>query len=445
MKHDAQALRHSSVCRQLALLARGEISSQQLTEIYLDAAEAENAGCAAYVLLDRSGALAAARASDERRASGRALGRLDGIPLAIKDSLDVQGLVSTAGLAGRSKRVALRDAAAVTRLRGAGAVILGKTTLDEGSLGAMGRTGHHGDVPNPHQPGRVAGGSSAGSAVAVALGLASAAIGSDTMGSVRIPAAFCGVFGLRPTMGELSSAGLWPCLPRLDTLGPITRSMDDLTLLLQVLSGYDAADPRSRQRRVPLAAPDWEPGRLRSGVVKDLDRLGAEPAVLKSFDDALRAAAPALGRTEPVLLEQFELGRARRAALLMMEAGMALADPDDLNHCSQRLRSMLDFAAQKSAVDYARAERRLDNAVVATRRLFDSIDVLLLPTTPGLPPPIGSEEPANLAEFTAFASLAGCPALSIPLEGGAGLQLVGPRGSDLRLLELGEVVYSLIG
>lgn len=445
MKHDPQALRHSSICRQLALLARGEICSQQLTEAYLDAAEAENAHSRAYVSIDRAGALRAAKASDERRDGGRALGRLDGIPLAIKDSLDVQGLVTSAGLAGRSKRVALRDAAVITRLRGAGAVILGKTSLDEGSLGAMGRTAHQGDVPNPRHPGKVAGGSSAGSAAAVALGLASAAIGSDTMGSVRIPAAFCGVFGLRPTMGEVSSAGLWPCLPRLDSAGPLTRSMDDLTLLLQTLSGYDPNDPRTRQRRVPLATPDWEPGRLRSGVAQDLGRLGASAAVQKAFDQALAAAAPALGQTQPVLLADFELGRARRAALLMMEAGMALSDPEDLDDCSQRLRDMLDFARQKSAVDYARAERRLDEAVVATRRLFDSIDVLLLPTTPDLPPAIDSEEPANLADFTAFASLAGCPALSIPLDGGAGLQLVGPRGSDLRLLELGEIVYSLIG
>ena len=444
MSSPADALRHSSLCRQLALLARGETTSQALTEAYLAAIERENPERRAYLAVDAVGALAAARDSDARRAAGKPLGRLDGIPLAIKDNLDVAGLVTTAGLPGRDRRVAARDASAVARLRGAGAVILGKTSLDEGSLGTIGANPIFGDVPNPHDPRRVAGGSSAGSAVAVAAGLCSAALGTDTLGSIRIPAAFCGIYGLRPTVGEVSSKGLWPALPRLDAVGPLARSLDDLTVLLQVLDAYDADDPRSRRRRVPLALPDWEPGKLRSGVVVDLDALGADAAAQATFAAALAACDGSLGTRHEVRLADYNLPKLRRAALLMMEAGMLCADPADLEGCSTRLAAMLDFARSKSAVDYAAADRRLDQAVVHTRRLFETVDVLLLPTVPHGPPPLGAAEPAQLADFCAFASLAGCPALSLPLPQGHGLQLVGPPGSDLRLLELGEVLAAQI-
>jgi Asp-tRNA(Asn)/Glu-tRNA(Gln) amidotransferase A subunit family amidase len=442
MSQDDNALRHSSVCRQLHLLARGEISALALTEAYLEAIERDNDRRRAYLLVDAEGARAAASASDQRRRDGAPLGRLDGIPLAITDTLDVAGLPTSAGLAGRRQCVAGTDAGAVARLRGAGAVLLGKTAVDEGGLGATGRNAVHGDVPNPHDPGRAAGGASAGAAVAVAAGLCAAAIGSDTLGSLRIPAAFCGIFGLRPTIGEVSAAGLWPALPRLDTVGPMTRSVDDIALLLQVMDAYDPADPRSRRRRVPLSPPDWEPGALRTGVASDLDALGTDGAVQSAFAAALDRFGMLLGQQQPVPLAGFELPRVRRAALLMMEAGIACCADDDLLGASPHLAEMIDFARGRSAQDYARADRRLDAAVVATRRLFECVDVLLLPTVPQLPPVLGADEPAALADFTAFASLAGCPALSLPLSGGAGLQLVGPPGSDLRLLELAQVMMA---
>lgn len=444
MSDPKTALRNSSLCRQLSLLARGEINAHALTTAYLDAIERENPELNAFWVIDQAGALAAAEASDLRRSRGEPLGRLDGIPLAIKDNLAVQGLPFSAGLVGRRQRIADEDARCVARLRGAGAVILGKTSLDEAMLGTTGAHPTFGHVPNPRDPQRAAGGSSAGSAVAVAAGLASAAIGTDTLGSVRIPAAFCGVFGLRPTPGEISCTGAMPALPRLDAVGPLARSLDDLTVLLQVMSGYDSADPRSRRRRVPLDLPDWEPGSLRCGVISDAGDLGAEPEVLSAFGTAIERAAPLLGEPIPVPLAGYELARLRRNALLMMEAGLAGLPAAELEGASARLQSMLDFARCKSAVHYAQADRALDAAVTATRQLFQRIDVLLLPTVPQPPPPLGAEEPSHLADFCSFASLAGCPALNLPLPGGLGLSLVGPPGSDLRLLELGEVVGAVI-
>jgi Asp-tRNA(Asn)/Glu-tRNA(Gln) amidotransferase A subunit family amidase len=396
--------------------------------------------------VDRAGALAAARASDLRRASGQAVGRLDGVPIAIKDNFEVAGMPTTLGLGAREVALSMHDAHAVNRLRGAGAVLLGKTNLDEAALGTIGRNAFHGDVRNPVHPGKASGGSSAGSAAAVAAGHAIAALGSDTMGSVRIPAAFCGLVAIKPSRGELSCRGLAPALRRADAPGLLTRCVQDAALLLPLLAGYDPGDAYSRKRRVPLASPDWAPGSLRVGVIDDLEALGADTTVISTFHAAIERGAALFGATRPAALElvPLDIARTRRAALLLMEAEILAAHNDELASGSDRLWKLLDYAKRKSAADYARADRLLDVHTVQVRRLFERFDVLLLPTVPVMPPDYGVPEPANLADFTALASLAGCPALSLPLAGGAGLQLVGASGSDLRLLELGEILSAVI-
>lgn len=442
----AEKLRHARLTRVLRALALGETSSEALTVACLEAIGRENPALHAWIHVDAEGALAAARASDARRAAGGPLGRLDGVPLAVKDNLDVAGLPTTHGLQARRDRIALDDAHVVGRLRGAGAVILGKTNLDEAAFGTLGRNPHYGDVGNPALPGRASGGSSAGGAAAVAAGHASAAIGTDTLGSIRIPAAFCGLVGLRPTFGELSARGLLPSLRRVDTVGVMARAVEDVAPLVQSMAGYDAGDPRSRKRRTPLAPPDWQPGSLRVGVVQELDALGVAEDVVDAFRAAVDRAGCGLGRLRPVALDiaSLEVAASRRAALLLMEAEILATHGDALDGASERLLSLLDFARNKSAVDFALADRLLDALVVKTRAIFEEVDVLLLPTSSAPPPDLGSEEPSNLADLSALASLAGCPALSLPLPGGLGLQLVGARGSDLRLLELGQVLGSVI-
>ena len=280
---DAMRVRAASTCQTLHWLAAGRIDAITLTEHYLAAIDAVNPQLNAYIGLRPDVTRAQAQASAQRRAGGGVLGRLDGIPVAIKDNIDIAGWATTAGLPARRERIAAADAAVVARLIGAGAVILGKTNLDEGVLGASTNNPHYGATRNPWQPDYGAGGSSGGAAAAVAAGLCVAAVGSDSLGSVRIPASHCGVFALKPTHGEISARGLVPAARRLDAIGLIARSVDDLTVLLQVLAGYDAEDPRSRKRRVAFALPDWEPGRLRCGIPRDLAGLGATPVVLAAF------------------------------------------------------------------------------------------------------------------------------------------------------------------
>ncbi|GAB2497432.1 amidase [Arenimonas alkanexedens] len=443
MTASPDALRQAPLYRVLHALAKGETSSEALTGACL-AAIARDGGMNAWCWVDDAGALAAARASDARRAEGKPLGRLDGVPVAVNDNFDIAGMPTGLGLPGHPG-LAAEDAHAVRRLRGAGAVFLGKTTIDEAAFGTVGRNPHHGDVRNPAHPGSAAGGASAGAAAAVAAGHAVAALGSDTLGAVRIPAAFCGLVALKPTFGEISCRGMAPALRRLDCVGLITRTVQDAGLLLPVLAGYDAGDPRSRKRRVPLAPPDWVPGELKAGVVTDLSVLGVDAGVAEGFSAVMARVAPVFGSALPVALEvaPLEVAATRRAALLLMEAEILAAHEPRLGDASPRLRGLLDFASRKTAADFARADLRLDQHVVRVRRLFEQFDVLLLPTTASPPPAYGADEPANLADLTALASLAGCPALSLPLAGGLGLQLVGAPGSDLRLLELAGVIAAV--
>jgi aspartyl-tRNA(Asn)/glutamyl-tRNA(Gln) amidotransferase subunit A len=342
----------------------------------------------------------------------------------------------------------LGDAHVVARLRASGAVLVGKTNMDEGALGTVTDNPHFGATHNPHRHGYTSGGSSGGAAAAVAAGLAVAAVGSDSLGSIRIPASYCGIYALKPTHGEISARGLVPAARRLDAVGLLARSADDLTVLLQVLAGYDADDARSRRRRVAFALPDWEPGNLRTGLLPDLAAIGVQPEVIDVFEAALAKLPHALGDRRTVDFADWNFSRTRRAGLLLMEAEMLSTFAEDLANTqhpvSSHFRNMLDFAASKSAADYAVADRVLDAATLKMRRLFAQVDVLVLPTTPQGAFPLDGPAPASQADLTSFASLAGCPAVSLPmgtLPNGlpVGLQLVGARGSDLRLLELASV------
>lgn len=439
-------MRRASLCQLLHWLAAGRVQPEPLAEVYQDAIERINPQLNAYLDVMPGLIQEQARAAQHRRREG-VMGRLDGIPIALKDNFDVAGWPTRAGLAGRTQP-AQDDAHVVSRLRASGAVLLGKTNMDEGALGAATDNPHYGPTQHPYRHGYCAGGSSGGAAAAVAAGLAVAAVGSDSLGSIRIPASYCGVFALKPTHGEISTRGMVAAARRLDAVGLLARSVDDLTVLLQVLAGYDADDARSRRRRVAFSPPDWEPGNLRTGLLGDLAGVGVQPEVIEVFEAALEKLPRELGERRTVDFSDWNFARTRRAGLLLMEAEMLGTFAADLESAgpsvSDRFRSMLGYAATKSAADYAVADRVLDAATLKMRRLFAQVDVLVMPTTPQGAFPLGEPVPDSQADLTSFASLAGCPAVSIPmgtLPNGLpiGMQLIGARGSDLRLLELAAV------
>ncbi len=446
-----QDMRRATVCQLLHWLASGRVSPQGLADVYQEAIERINPQVNAYVDL-RSAMLQEQAQTAERRRRAGVIGRLDGIPIAVKDNFDIAGWPTRAGLPTRDAPVR-HDAHVVARLRASGAVLVGKTNMDEGALGVITDNPHFGPTRNPYRLDCSAGGSSGGAAAAVAAGLAAAAVGTDSLGSIRIPASYCGLYALKPTHGEISARGVVPAARRLDAVGLLARSVEDLTVLLQVLAGYDADDARSRRRRVAFSLPDWEPGNLRAGLLPDLAGLGVQAEVIEVFEAALARLPHALGDRRIVDFDDWNFARTRRAGLLLMEAEMLGTFADDLRDTahpvSPLFRDMLGYAAGKSAADYASADRVLDAATLKMRRLFGQVDVLVLPTTPQGAFPLDGPAPDSIADLTSFASLAGCPAVSLPmgtLPNGLpiGLQLVGARGSDLRLLELAAACASTL-
>ena len=221
----------------------GKTTSATATNTYLDRIANQNGALNAFITVMADAARQDASASDKRRAEGKALGPLDGIPIALKDNIDVAGVPTTGGIEAYRRSVPEKDADVVRRLREAGAVILGKLNMHEAAHGATTANDAFGYCQNPHKPGFTPGGSSGGSGAALAAGLCAGALGTDTLGSVRIPASFCGIAGLKPTYGLVSTRGVMPLSYALDHVGPMARSCEDLTVMLSVLAGFDADDP----------------------------------------------------------------------------------------------------------------------------------------------------------------------------------------------------------
>ncbi|MEM1430552.1 MAG: amidase [Pseudomonadota bacterium] len=396
----------------------------------LQAIAARNAEWRIVTALDEDGARAAAGQSDARRAAGQSLGPLDGALVAVKDNIAVAGLPWTAGLAHWKGRIAARDAEAVSRLRRAGAVILGTVNMHEGALGATTDNPVYGRCANPRDPARTPGGSSGGSAAVISAGWADAALGTDTMGSVRIPAAYCGVFGLKPTIGAVPHDGLTALSPSLDTIGPLARNLPLLSAMQNVL-----ADPPGRASG---------PARLAEvvGLPVQLSQVTLEPEIATAYKRA-QIAAEALGLAiRPIDLTGWEPDRARRGGLMLTEAEGAVALADAMQSqegMSATLRALLQFGADLSSARLVEALARIRRSARAADRAFGEVDLLMMPTAPQRAFPHGRDAPANQADLTALANFAGLPALSLPVgaEGlPAAVQLVGPRHAEAQLLDV---------
>ena len=430
---------------QIDALASAQISSVQLTEGYLQRIAARNPDLGAFWAVDGEGARVAAQASDSRRQDNQAVHPLDGIPFAVKDNIDAAGLPTTAGMATRRGRLPESDATCVARLRRTGAVLLGKLHMDEAAASASGDNSHYGRCANPRHPGHSCGGSSGGSAAAAAAGLCSFALGSDSLGSTRIPASYCGVVGFKPSHGRISQHGLVKVARRLDQVGLLARAGGDLPALFQAVSGIDHRDPTSHS--VPLAHAEVHGRRLRIAYLSNLTELGVTPPVAQRFAATVAQIAEAIGDPTPVRLELASLHRWRRAGLLLCEAEMLIEHADDwAEHpasFSPELQRMLQFAQTRSASDLVAAERELDQALLTLREILGRHDVLLTPATPQSAYALTDPVPTDQALLTAIANFAGAPAISVPMAPAAdglsiGLQAIGAIGSDLLLMALAE-------
>ena len=377
-------------------------------------------------------------------------GPLDGLLLGIKDNIAVADMPWTAGLGAWRERKAESDATAVARLRSAGAVPLAMVNMDEGALGATTDNPHYGRTENPLAPGHTPGGSSGGSAAAIAAGFVDAALGSDTLGSVRIPAAYCGVLGLKPTRGLVPRGGLTHLSPTLDAIGPLAGDFATLASLIRTMAGTDGRDSHS----IP-APPGWNPepdgtevGAIRIGLPKEINEVECEGAVLEGLETA-RAVLEGLGcPVSDVNLEGWSPGRDRRRGLLVAEAEGAVELADALavpgpGAVSDNLRALLEYGASVPSDRLVGGYARIQGAAAAACRALAEVDVLIMPTAPQRAFPHDSEVPANQADFTSLASFHGGPALALPVPGPGlptSVQLIGQHFSEPLLLRLGAAL-----
>ena len=345
-----------------------------------------------------------------------------GIPVLIKDMIETAGIRTTAGSKFFDNYLPVEDAEVVRRLKASGVVVLGKTQTHELALGVMGVNPFFGTVRNPRDLSRISGGSSSGSAAAVASGMCLAALGTDTGGSIRIPASLCGVVGLKPTYGRVSTRGVIPLSWNLDTVGPLTRSVQDAALLLQVLAGYDPHDPGSA--KVPVAdygvsLEDGWPGlHIAVGVGKYMET--SAPVVLEAVQRAALLVEREGARLGQVNMDWMaELARANTA---MTQADAAAFHHERLvshpDWFGPDVRQRLEQGAALSSSDYALARWKQQEGRRRFEELFTEFDLLLLPTTPIQAPLIedaGALQAAQqLTRFTAPMNLAGLPAISMP-------------------------------
>ena len=423
------ALLLAGACEQARAIARGQISAVDLLSAQYALTRQRNPVVRAFVAL---------APPPEELPGGDSL--LAGTSFAVKDNIHAAGLPTAAGLR-VLEQIALSDAPMVASLRQAGMHCMGKLNMHPMALGATNHNPDYGDCIHPAYPGYTAGGSSGGSAAAVAAGLCGIALGTDTMGSVRLPAAYCGVVGFKPSHESLGLDGVVPLSRLLDHVGVLARRVEDVGAAMRIMAPH-------------LPDGGQTPRIWRVGVVMNAQEYGAQAAVVSAF----RAGAALVGQQAdievvPMSLEALDPSAVRRAGLLLCEtelhpmlAGLVDLRPEAL---PTDLLRMMRYAAGLTGLQVGQAVSMAAAAAEHLETLTRGLDALLLPTTPQTSFPMDAQAPVNQADFTALANMSGAPAISLPLPVPAGqlpvgLQLIGHRGHDHALLRLAERVESAL-
>lgn len=430
---------------------QGDTSARTVVEQALAYVQQHNDRFNCFTTLLSETALKQADRVDQALAAGKDPGPLAGVPFGVKNLFDLEGVVTVAGSKiNRDENPATQDAALVARLKQAGAICLGALNMDEYAYGFVTINSHYGSTPNPHDLNRMSGGSSGGSAAAVAAGLVPLTLGSDTNGSIRVPASFCGVYGLKPTYGRLSRRGTYLFSASFDHLGPFARSVSDLALAFDAMQGPDPADPVCTEQAAEPVMPALEKGldSLRIAIAGDHFATGMDSTVA----GALARVKSALNVNDTVTLP--EAARARAAAFIIT------ASEGSQLHLSRLKTRPMDF-------DPATRDRFLAGALIPSswyiqaqrfrrwyqdrvKQVFQSVDVIVAPTTPCVAPPLtqttlevdGVSLPLrpNLGLYTQPLSFIGLPIVSVPIHQPgsmpAGVQLIGAPYQEAKILQV---------
>jgi len=425
------------------------LSPVELTKHCLERIEKLNPVLNAFITVTAESALAAARAAESEIQQGNWRGPLHGVPMALKDLIDTAGVATTAGSALFQHRIPAADAEVVRQLRQAGAILLGKQSLHEFAYGGSSIISHFGEVRNPWNPAHIAGGSSGGSASAVAAGMCFAAIGTDTAGSIREPAALCGIVGLKPTYGRVSARGVIPLSPSLDQVGPLTRTASDAALVLQAIADPDAEDKTTANPTVPdfPAVPAKPAGKIRIGVPRKFFYEDLDQEVERAIEKAISTLQDLGGIVHELELPVPTDRTLQSAETYAVHAENIARSPELYQpETLRRIRTGEKITAE----EVLRRRRELAELRASIQSVFEEVDVLVTPTTP-IPAPTIAELKQNpdllrtreilLLRNTRPANVWGLPAISAPCgftRRGLpiGLQIIGAAWREARVLQV---------
>lgn len=441
------------------LVRKKSVSPVELTRACLERTAQLNPGLNAFITVTADSALEQARRAEEEIQHGKWKGPLHGIPIALKDLVDTAGVATTAASAVFRERVPREDAEVVRRLKAAGAVLVGKTNLHEFAYGGSGIIGAFPAVRNPRNPDLITGGSSSGSAAAVAADLCFAAVGTDTAGSIRLPAALCGIVGLKPTYGRVSARGVIPLSWSYDHVGPMTRTVRDAALFLQEIAGYDPADLASQN----VAVPDYSAAfaheslpKLRLGIPREVFYGDLHPEVASVVESALSRLASLTAEIREVSLPVDTDRTVAKCESWAYHAKYAascpgLYQPETL----RRIRT----GQEVTAADYIAKRQELELLRRQAASLFAGLDLLIAPTVP-IPAPSFAELESHPDELrpkelillrnTRAFNVLGLPAITVPCgttsDGrGVGLQIAGKPWDEISVLRLAHAFEQLKG
>ncbi len=439
----------ASILETSELLRERKLSPVEVTKNCLAQIERLNPTLNAFITVTAESAMTQARTAEAEIMQGNWRGPLHGIPLALKDLIDTAGIRTTAASALFKNRVPEEDAEVVRRLKNAGAVLLGKQNLHEFAYGGSSMVSYYGEVHNPWNPAHIAGGSSGGSAAAVAAGLGYAAIGTDTAGSIREPAALCGIVGLKPTYGRVSARGVIPLSGSLDHVGPITRTVADAAMVLQAIAGYDARDTNSADVPIPAYLAGLRAGLkpAKIGVPRKFFYEDLDPEIVPALEQALGVLRTLAGNPSEIELTAPTDRKLQSAESYAFHAEFVSRNPQLYQpETLRRIRKGVEV----SSAELEQQRRELKQIRSQVRKLFDDVDVLVTPTTPVPAPTIAGLKhnpdllrPCEilLLRNTRPANVWGLPAISVPCGfTGAGLpiglQIIGPPWGEERVLQL---------
>lgn len=435
----------------------GRTNPEEVAGKVLDAIENSNSTTPplrAVIAFSREDVLKQAREANERIKAGKPLSIFDGVPVAVKDELDMVPYPTTVGTAFLGKSPAKEDATSVARMRAAGALLIGKTNMHEIGINVTGLNPTHGTTRNPYNPGHFTGGSSSGSATAVAAGLAPVAIGADGGGSIRIPASFCGVFGLKPTYGRVSEHGAAPLCWSVAHVGPIAGSATDTALAYAVMAGPDLRDPNSLHQPMP-SLENWDQlnlNGLKLGVYKQWFR-HAEKEVVAACESMLKQFESRGAEIREITIADLELNRVCHTITIVAEMVQAMSYTYDKHHKEHGLDVRLNLALGRafSSQDYILAQRARTRIMRNFNRALEEVDLILTPATaiaapaiPGDALPDGNSDLSTTIEIMRFvtaANMTGLPAISFPAgytEKGlpVGMQAMGRAWDEATLMRL---------